>query len=192
MRHEVVIGLLVPVGGLALVVGSVFLAWLFILAAPIVFTVGLFMFLCSRVRLPKAVRAVEAKAPEQARDNLEILCIKGLRTEQVLLERFRTGLAELWAQAPDEDAVACSCVRRHGEDYSGILRMRSKQGHSYARVAGRSIRDIGERYLEQLDSYKRNFPIVMTETPFENSECNRQRCHLKEKSIFHNGKSLVA
>ena len=189
MRHEVLIGLLVPVGGLALVVGSVFLAWLFILGAPLLLAVGLIMFLCGGLRLP---RAVEAKVPEVARDNLEILCIKGLRTEQALLERFRTGLAELWAQAPDEDAVVCSCVQRHGGNHYGILRMRTKQGHSYARVAGRSIRDVGEKYLEQLDSYKHDFPIVMTETPFENSECNRQRCHLKERSIFHNGKSLVA
>jgi len=134
---------------------------------------------------------VPAAVPEFARDNLQILCIKGLRTEQTLLERFRTGLSELWAQAPEEQAVACSCVRRHGKDYYAVLRMRSKRGHSYTRVAGSSVRDVGERCIAQVDAYKQDFP-VMTEAPFENAECNRRRCHLRERSIFHNGKNLVA
>lgn len=202
-RHEVTLGLLAPLGVVALVVGSVFFAWLFILAAPILFFLGLFTFISGRVpRMVRVRTAVPASArvpaeaparlPEFARENLEVLCIKGLRTEQALRERFRTALAELWAQAPEEQAVACSCVRRQGKSYYGILRMRTKQGHSYARVAGLSVRDVGERCVEQVEAYKRDFPIVMTETPLETEECNRKRCHLREHSIFHNGKNLVA
>jgi hypothetical protein len=141
--------------------------------------------------LPRAKQA-KARAPKEAEGNLEILCIKGMRTEQELLQRFRTGLADLWAQAPDEHAVVCSCVRKHRDSYYGILRMRTQDGHSYARVAGRSIGEVGERYLEQLDVYQREFPVAMTNTPVENPECNRERCHLKEHSIFHNGSNLVA
>lgn len=211
MRNEIAVGLLAPAGGVALIVGSVFLAWVVILGAPILLAIGLCAFLSGKLpgmmtatarATARATSKAKAKAtatarkvarvPEFATENLDILCIKGLNREQELMQRFRTGLEELWAQAPKEHAVACSCVRKQGKTYYGILRMRTKQGHSYARVAGLSRHEVAQKCVDQVDTYKREFPIPMTERPFENAECNRNRCHLKEKSIFHNGKTLVA
>jgi hypothetical protein len=193
MKNDILIGLLAPLGVVAIIVGSVFAAWLLILASPVLLAVGVVGFCSTRQRMPKAVKDKEVGAPKKkTADNLEILCIKGLQTEPALEEQFRTGLAELWAQAPEEHAVVCSCVRKHRNGYYGVFRMRSDHGHSYARVVGGSVGDIGEQYLKQLKTYKRKLPIRMTATPFESGECNRKRCHLKEKSIFQNGATLVA
>jgi len=193
MKNDILIGLFVPLGLVALIVGSVFAAWLLILASPVLLAIGLIGFCGTRQRIPEVVKAKDAEAPKKVADNLDILCIKGLQTEPELEEQFRTGLAELWAEAPEEHAVVCSCVRKHRDSFYGIFRMRSDHGHSYARVVGGSITDIGKKYLEQLETYKRKLPIRMTGTPFESNECNRKRCHLKEKSIFQkNGATLVA
>ena len=151
--------------------------WVFLLAAPVVMVVLLVFGVPSL-----AAREVIA---EKASEGVEVMCLDGLEKNPEIAARIRGEINTLFADSPPEkDPVACACVNQEGEQWLGVLRMRTTDGHSYTQVEGATAAEAGDRMAEAIKGYQRRFPVLQPE-PVSYQECKNDCCHLGRKSIFY-------
>lgn len=141
---------------------------LLVLATPFVIVYGIYMALRSTVEAGR------------------ILCLKGLRRHEEMESRYRDAIDRLLSLAPPRaQPVACTCIRKDGDGYLGVVRIRTADGSSYFQVRDESIERVAEGCIASVDSSKGRFPIVDRIKPVETPVCNRASCHMGKGSIFY-------
>lgn|GEM_PF-3270886 len=151
--------------------------WVFVLVAPF----ALVAMLVFGVPSLAAREVIKEKTPEGP----ELMCLEGLQDEPEVAERIRAELQVLFKDTPAaNDPVACACVKREGDHWLGVLRMRTTEGHSYAQMEGATAAEAGTKMAETLHGYQAKFPILQPE-PVSYQECQNDCCHLGRQSIFY-------
>lgn len=151
--------------------------WVFVLAAPFAL-VALFVFGVPSFAAREAI-------VEKPAEGVEVMCLEGLEKNPEVAERIRGEINTLFAATPAEkDPVACACVKQEGEQWLGVLRMRTTDGHAYVQVEGTTAEEAGGRMAETLQGYQKRFPVLQPE-PVSYQECQNDCCHLGRKSMFY-------
>ena len=141
---------------------------LLVVATPFVIIYGIYMALRSTVEAGR------------------ILCLKGLRRNEEMEARYRSAIDRLLALAPPRaKPVACTCIRKDGDGYLGVVRIRTAEGSSYFQVHDTDIEKVAEGCIASVDSSKGRFPIFDRVKPVETPVCNRASCHMGKDSIFY-------
>jgi len=150
--------------------------WIFVLVAPFALVAMIF------IGVPSL--AAREATTEKAAEGVELMCLIGLGEEPKVVEQIQTELNAVWAAAPAaKDPVACACVRKEGDHYLGVLRMRTTDGHSYVQTEGATAAEAGTKLAEALQTYQKKLPKMLPEPP-SYLECQADSCHLGRKSIF--------
>jgi len=149
----------------------------FLVAAPVAVGAALVF------GLPRRTSHVGAKA--KGEEGVEVMCLEGLDEHPEVKADIAAELEKLWRDTPAEkDPVACACVKREGEAWLGILRMRTTDGHSYAQMTGGTPQEVGTKVVETVRQYQVKFPVLQPEAvPY--AECNEGCCPLGRRSVFY-------
>jgi hypothetical protein len=150
--------------------------WMLLFLAPTLLAFGGFAAFGSRV---------ERDARDPGEPHVQFLEVRGLKAHPELEAAFKAKALEVFGKdgKRPSDAALCACVKADHDrgGYLGVLRMRTPDGHTYAKVQGDTVPEIAQRWLEELDGYKGW--VRVRPRAVENETCNEEICHL-DKTIF--------
>lgn len=152
--------------------------WVLVLVAPIALGAALVFGLPTFGLRP-------ALKPDEPDKKVDLLCLEGLEEHPEIVAGIERELEAVWANVPEhEDPAACACVKRSGDAWVGVLRMRSTKGHCFTEQQGSSPEEVGEKLTAEVRSYRTKFPILQPE-PEGFPECTSAICHLGRGSLFY-------